>query len=361
MAQYTEDTSQVVDALKNSGLNPDTSSAIENLLNNQSGDHTTIQGYDGTPPDDGTTILTVGPDQTLTEDPGTPVIIMDADAPGANVTLNAGTGEDRVFVAGGGDDNIQITGDGNSTIETGGGNDSVTGGSGNDTVIITGPGNSSVSTGEGDDTIIVNSDGAITVNAGDGNDVIILSTDQGEITVDAGDGFNQLVLNDSRGNHTFTIQDGILVMNSAPTEISNVQAIEFQDGISVIAEDATEATVARMYEVMFDREADMGGLEYWFGRIEDGATSGEIAGGFAASEEFSARYGDLSNEEVLDSFYQNAFDREADAGGKAFWLDQMADGLTEALVAEQFAASEEAVQLMGIDGNQYVIDIYTAQ
>jgi Ca2+-binding RTX toxin-like protein len=286
---------------------------------------------------------------------------MDADAPGANVTLDAGTGQDRVIVAGGGDDNIQTTGDGNFTVETGGGNDTVNTGNGDDTVTITGAGNSSVATGEGDDTIMVTGDGTHTVNAGDGNDTIVLGTDEGEVTVDGGDGFDQALMADSRGNHTFTIQDGILVMNSAPTQIANVEAVQFQDGISVIAEDATEATVARMYEVMFDREADLGGLEFWFDRAGEGATSGEIAGGFAASEEFSARYADMSNEEILDSFYQNAFDREADAGGKAFWLDQMADGLTEAQVAEFFGASEEAVQLMGIDGTQYVIDIHTAQ
>ncbi len=359
MAQYTVETDQVNDSLKNSGLNPTTSSAIENLLNTQGGDGTTIQEYDGYPPDDGTTILTVGPDQTLTDDPGTPVIIMDPDAPGANVTMDAGTGNDRVFVGGGGDDNVQFSGDGNVTVETGGGNDSVSTGGGNDTVTITGPGNSSVSTGDGDDTIIVNSDGVITVNTGDGNDVIILSTDSGEITVDAGGGFNQLVLNDSRGNHTFTIQDGVLIMNSAPTQLSNVHAIEFQDGISVIAENETEANVARMYEVMFDREADLGGLEYWFGRVENGTGSGEIANNFAASDEFIARYGNLSNEEILDNFYQNAFGRAADAGGKAFWLGQMEDGLTAARIAEHFAASQEAVELMGIDGNQYVIDVYS--
>jgi Ca2+-binding RTX toxin-like protein len=360
MAQYTEETSQVNDRLSDSGLSQDSRSAITNLLNSQTGDTTAIQEFDGTPPDEGTTILTVGSDQNLTDDPGTPVIIMDDDAPGANVTLDAGTGQDRILVAGGGNDNIQFTGDGNVTVETGGGNDTVETGSGNDTVVITGPGNSSVSTGDGDDTIVVNSEGEITVNGGDGNDTIVLSTDQGEVTVDGGDGFDQLVLNDSRGSHTFSLQDGVLVMNSTPTEISNVEAVQFDDGISVLADNATEAAVARMYEVMFDREADLGGLEYWLGRAEEGASSRDIANGMAASEEFSSKYSQLSNEDVLDSFYQNAFDREADAGGKAFWLDEMSDGLTEAQVAESFGYSQEAVELMGIDGTQYVIEVFTS-
>jgi hypothetical protein len=361
MAQYTEDTTQVIDSLKSSDLSPDTISSIENLLNSQPGDTTTIQVFDGTPPDEGTTILIVGPGQSLTFDPGTAIIIMDPNAGPAQVTLDTGDGQDRVFIGGGGDDNIQVTGDGNSTIETGGGNDTVTGGNGDDTVIITGSGSSSVATGEGDDTIIVTGDGTHTVNAGDGNDTIILGTDQGEITVDGGDGFDQIALDDSSGNHTFTIVDGILVMNSARTEITNVEAVQFQDGVSVIAENATEGAIARMYEVMFDRQADLGGLAYWFGRAEEGVSAGEIANGMASSQEFTNTYGDLSNADLLDSYYQNAFGRQADAGGKAYWLDQMSAGLTDAQVAESFATSQEAVQLMGIDGTQYVIDIFSSQ
>ncbi len=365
MAQYTESTSQVVDTLQNSGLSSDTSSAIASLLTagGSEGD-TTIQAYDGTPPDEGTTILTVGPGQSLTDDPGTPVIIMDPDAPGAQVTLDAGTGQDRVFVAGSGDDNIQTTGDGNVTVETGGGNDTVNTGGGNDTVTITGSGDSSggssVSTGDGDDTIIVTGSGTHTIDAGDGNDTLVVITDQGEYTINGGDGFDQLSTEYTREEHGFTFQDGILVMNSAPVQITNVQAVQFDDGISVIAENATESAVARMYEVIFDREADLGGLEYWFGAAGAGGSLEDIANAMASSQEFSDMYSELSNEDFLDSMYQNTFGREADAGGQAYWLNQMSEGLTQGQVAQSFATSQEAVQLMGIDGTQYVIDAFIA-
>lgn len=363
MAQYEENTSSVVERLGMSDLSADTSSAIENLLNaGDSEGNTAIQDYDGTQPDSDTTVLRVGAGQSLTGDPGTPVIIMDSDAPAAQVTLDAGTGQDRLFVGGGGDDNINITGTGNTIIETGGGNDVIVGGSGTETVVITGSGNSSVSTGDGNDTIRIAGDGAPTVDAGDGNDTIVLETDQGMATVDGGNGFDQALMNDSRDNHNFTVQDGIVVMESAPTQIGNVEVVQFEDSISVIADNSTEASLARMYEVMFDREADLGGLDFWFGRAEAGDSLEHIANAMAASDEFEATYNEIASEDVfLETLYQNAFGREADEGGKAYWLEQMSDGMTQAQVAQSFALSVEAVELMGIDGTQYVIDVDNSQ
>jgi len=361
MAQYNEDTSQVSERLAGSGLNENTRAGIETFLGTGSGETTSLQSYDGSPPDGDTTILTVGAGQSLTEDPGTPVIIMDPDAPGAQVTLMS-TGETgRIFVAGGGNDNIQTTGDGDVTIETGGGEDTINTGNGDDTIIVTGFGNSTIATGAGDDVIFVTGSGLSTIATGTGNDTINLDSDQGEVTIDGGDGFDQVTLNDSRGNHGFTFQDGVLVMNSAPTQMENIQVVAFDDGISVIADNATEAAVARLYEVMFDREADQGGLEYWFADAQAGQSLNDIAQSMTSSQEFSNMYADQSNEDFLDSLYQNAFGRDADAGGKAYWLDEMSNGFTQSQVAQSFALSLEAVELMGIDGTKYVIDVSTSQ
>jgi hypothetical protein len=316
-----------------------------------------VQAFDGTTPDAGTTILTVGAGQTLTQDPGTPVIIMDADAPAANVTVEAGAGQDRVVVAGGGDDVIVATGGGNITVETGGGNDSVTTGAGTDQVAITGSGASSVSTGEGGDTIIISGSGSPTVDAGGGNDTIQLASDQGQATVDGGTGFDQASLDDARGNHKFTIQDGIVVLNSAPTTLKNVEMVQFGDGISVVADNSEKASVARLYEVMFDREADTGGLEHWFAKSDAGESLTDLANAMASSQEFYDKFSGKTNDEFVDSLYQSTFGREADADGKAHWLAQMSDGMTQADVARSFAQSQETVQLMGIDGTQYVIDV----
>lgn len=357
MAQYTESTSSVVDTLGDSGLSEDTSSAIETLLGDS--DTTNIEAYDGTAPEDGTDVLTVGSDQQLTEDPGTPVIIMDSDAPAADVELDTSNG-DRVFVAGSGDDTITTTGDGNVTVETGGGNDTVSTGSGEDEVVITGDGNSSVSTGDGDDTVTITGDGAPTIDAGDGNDTIVVGTDQGSATVDGGAGFDEADVNDSRDEHSITIEDGIVTLNSAPIELENVEVVQYNDGISILADGSLEAAVGRLYEVLFDREADLPGLEFWLGRADDGDTLEHITASMLASEEFASN-GSQTDSGFLDSLYANTFDREADAAGKEYWLEKMSEGMSKVDIASCFADSDEAVQLMGIDGNQYVIDIDSGQ
>lgn len=356
MAQYSESTSQVVSTLANSGLSSSTSSAIETLLG--SATETTIQSYDGTTPDAGTTVVTIGSDQTLTQDPGTPVIIMDANAPAATVTVDTGTGTDRVVVAGGGDDNITVTGTGNVTIETGGGNDTVATGSGQDQITITGDGNSSISTGDGGDTITITGAGAPTVDAGAGNDTIVLASDSGAATVSGGQGFDQASLDDSRGNHSFTIQDGIVVLNSSPTQLDGVEVVQYNDGISVLADSATKAAMGRLYEVLFDREADVAGLEYWSDALEAGMSVTDVAKSFIESQEFQNAYASVTNESFLANLYQGMAGRDADQAGLDYWLSQMEDNnLTKADVALSFAQSAEAIDLMGIDGNQYIIDI----
>ena len=299
--------------------------------------------------------MTVGADQTLAEDPGVPVIIMDADAPGANIVLDTAD-SDRLIVAGGGNDIIVSEGDSNVTVETGGGNDSITTGSGEDLVVITGDGDSTVSTGDGSDEIVITGEGSASVDTGTGNDVITLASDSGEATVDGGEGFDRVQIDDSRDNHSFTYENGVMVMNSTPTQIENVEVVQFQDGISVLAENSDNAAIARMYEVVFDREADLGGLEYWTERADAGDSLENITNAFVASEEFQNKFASDSNEEFLDKLYEGMADRDPDAGGMTYWLGEMDNGLSQADVAIRFAESTEAVQLMGIDGTQYVID-----
>lgn len=363
MAQYTESTSEVVNTVRDSGLSSDTSAAIEALLIDSSTEGgSTIQDYDGTTPDDGTDILTVGSGQSLSEDPGTPIIIMGEDA-SATVTLDTST-SDRVVVGGSSDDTITTTGDGNVTVETGGGNDSIATGAGEDQIIITGSGNSSVATGDGGDTITITGDGAPTIDAGDGNDVIVVGSDQGSATVDGGAGFDGANLDDSRSEHAITIEGGVVTLNSAPIQLDNVEVVQYNDGISILGDGHVESAAGRMYEVLFDREADLGGLEHWFGKADEGNSLEDIASGFLGSQEYSNWHDAQetnTNSDFLDHLYQSGLGREADAEGKEHWLNKMSEGMTHAEVLSSFASGEEAVQLMGIDGTQYVIDIDSGQ
>ena len=355
MAQYEQSTTSVTTTLGNSGLSSDTLAAITHLLSGSTTTTLAAGGGSATVPA-GTKIVTVGSGQTLTSDPGSPIIIMDHNAPGANVVLQGNT--DRVVVTGGGDNHIVFTGSGNSTVQTGGGNDTIDAGSntGNTNVNVAG-GNSSVQTGSGSDTVTITGSGNVTVITGSGNDTIVFSSDAANSTIDGGTGFDVLVVHDSHINHTVTIENGHLVVHSAaPAQITNIQVIEYSDGISVVASTHDQAIVARMYEVAFGREADVAGINFWMDQLTAGQPLSQIITDMSKSNEFKTNHASQTNDAFLTSLYLGLANRTPDAAGLAYWEAQFASGATQADVALHFAQSQEAITLMGITGTQYVID-----
>lgn len=361
MAQYEEAASTVVDTITNSGLSDTTKGAITSLLGDTSGDKTvTMATYDGNTVPEGTTIVDVPADAVLDKDPGAPIIIMNADAQnGANATFSAN--QERAIVASKQSDNIVFEGDANTTVETGGGNDFVQTGNGNNSVVVTGEGDSTIVTGTGNDEVVVTGKGKVNIQTAGGDNTIKLATDQAEVTVTGGDGFDKVQLDDGRGNHEFSVVDGKAVMHSEyATTMQNVQIVEFTgDGsVAVLADNHDKSVVAKMYEVVFDREGDLGGLKYWMERVDQGDSLDHVVRSFINSEEFNQKYANVTDEAFLTDLYQNMAGREADAEGMAYWMDRMANGLSRADVAWAFAESAEATMVMGIDGDQYVIDLF---
>jgi Ca2+-binding RTX toxin-like protein len=365
MAQYNESTSQVVERLQDSDLGSDTSSAIESLLNAVGSEgETTIQDYDGTPPDPGTTVLNVGPGHPLTNDPGTPVVIMHPDAPGAQVTLAAGTGSDRIFVAGGGNDNISVgsstqnkilkqdsqetTSDGNITIETGGGNDTINTGDGNDMVTITGSGDNTVSTGEGDDTINMIGSGNDTVDTGSGDDTVIITGSGGQGSVSTGDGNDTITVTGS-GTYTIDTGDGedTLVVETDKGEFTIVDpdgpdllTPSGDDLLSSIIETELGSEGGEVNPLIFNT------LSARLDQMIDNGTYSKLSASIAMSA-FSTVINDAT--EIGD-----LTDAVEDANDALF-----AEAADQYTIEEHGFAFEE-VPLVGIDGTQYVIEVFTS-
>jgi len=103
------------------------------------------------------------------------------------------------------------------------------------------------------------------------------------------------------------------------------------------------APLVRLYTAHFRRSPDFGGLQFWAGQFRNGMPLTRISGEFARSAEFQATYGSLTDEEFVDLVYNNVFDRNADAGGKTFWLGQLSDGLSRGAMMAQFSESPEYV------------------
>ncbi|HEX5442235.1 MAG TPA: DUF4214 domain-containing protein, partial [Pirellulales bacterium] len=83
--------------------------------------------------------------------------------------------------------------------------------------------------------------------------------------------------------------------------------------------------VTQAYHDYLGRAPDADGLNYWVAAIGLGVTDEQLAASMIASDEFfQAAGGD--NQAWVDALYLKLLGREADAGGEAYWLSQLAHG-----------------------------------
>lgn len=102
--------------------------------------------------------------------------------------------------------------------------------------------------------------------------------------------------------------------------------------------------VARLYLAYFERDADLDGLRYWIG---SGLSHQAVSDAFAASDEFRARYGALSDEAFLDRVYANVLGRAPDGDGRAYWLGELARGISRGSIMLGFSESAEFIARTG--------------
>lgn len=102
--------------------------------------------------------------------------------------------------------------------------------------------------------------------------------------------------------------------------------------------------VQRLYEKVFQRDADPAGLNDWSNKLYNGTTTGATtAWNFFFSPEFLNK--NTSNEQYVDLLYQALFDRNADESGKANWVNMLNNGMSRAYVLKGFTDSAEFNQL----------------
>jgi len=98
--------------------------------------------------------------------------------------------------------------------------------------------------------------------------------------------------------------------------------------------------VKRLYLAYFLRESDRAGLDFW---ITDGRSMTDVSEEFARSSEFQQRYGALDDAGFVELIYRNVLGRPSEEGGRNFWLDQLASGMTRGSVMLNFSNSPEFI------------------
>ena len=77
----------------------------------------------------------------------------------------------------------------------------------------------------------------------------------------------------------------------------------------------------------YGRPGDAGGLDFWAGKLEgvDGNLK-EIINEFGTSMEFTERFGDLDDKELVNNIFLQLFGRDADSGGLNFYVNALREG-----------------------------------
>ena len=108
---------------------------------------------------------------------------------------------------------------------------------------------------------------------------------------------------------------------------SEAQGFNFAPWRVVIdTEGAFSREVQQMYVGYYGRPGDPAGVSYWVGRMRaaEGNWGPDLINAFGFSAEYTDRFGGLEPEQLIDTLYQQMFNRSADPVGKAFYLDLLA-------------------------------------
>ena len=82
-----------------------------------------------------------------------------------------------------------------------------------------------------------------------------------------------------------------------------------------------------MYVAYYGRPGDAGGLDYWADKLEEvNGNLKEIINEFGTSKEFTDRFGDLDDEELVNNIFLQLLGRDADSRGLNFYVNGLREG-----------------------------------
>jgi len=109
--------------------------------------------------------------------------------------------------------------------------------------------------------------------------------------------------------------------------------------------------ISQLYQSVLGREPDAGGLAYWQQQLANGVPLESIKQQFQATPEAQARQGNQATttattsaaSDPISSLYKSVLGREPDAGGKAYWQSQLNSGKSLQAIQAEMQASPEGM------------------
>jgi hypothetical protein len=104
-----------------------------------------------------------------------------------------------------------------------------------------------------------------------------------------------------------------------------------------------QAWVTRLYQNLFNRNPDPGGLAYWTNYVETNPNSlSSVVIGFVTSDEYHRQLlAGIPGDPNMPGWYEQFLHRPIDAGGENFWAQQMDSGYPQETILEGILASDE--------------------
>ncbi len=122
----------------------------------------------------------------------------------------------------------------------------------------------------------------------------------------------------NKNGNEFTVQDNVGGAGSFSS--GTLQRLKFSDGSFALDVDGNAGMAYRLYQAALDRQPDAVGVGFHLATIEkSGLTLEQVSKNFIESDEFSSRYGNLSDAQFANQLYLNVLHRQPDASGLAYW------------------------------------------
>jgi hypothetical protein len=150
------------------------------------------------------------------------------------------------------------------------------------------------------------------------------------------------------GSHTYDAA-GSLSITVALTRAADSQT--FVQTTARVNVDPNNAFLNRLYRDLLHRQADAGGLTFWYGVLTRGTSRSLVVQAFLGSQEYRTN--------VIQSIYQKVLGRSADSVGLKGWMSYLAGGQTPEQLRAQILGSDEFFTRGNVDSNRaFVQNLY---
>jgi methionine-rich copper-binding protein CopC len=197
-----------------------------------------------------------------------------------------------------------------------------------------------------------------TVATGTDDNDYLLGKNNGQ-RLDGGKGVDTVYYDDSKNSFSVTRGDGgtFLVKSwpGAGDTLTGIERLIFPNHALALDIDGHGGQAYRLYQAAFNRTPDSAGLGFWMSAMDKGQDLQAVARNFVGSPEFIGAYGaKTSDADFVNLLYHNVLHRDGDAGGAAFWLQALRDGVPRESLLVSFSESpENQAALIGKIGNGF--------